>query len=305
MAAAQEFSDDEINDEKTRFWNANVTKLTEEVNTMFAVDAFELYFNALKEYSPEEYRITLNVNKTGHLYFEDMLCIVYLNLLSGKISQQYKISQIVVDEAQDYPPIIYKILARLCKGAKFTILGDINQALNPQIGSISEIEKYIPAKNVRVFNLIKSYRSTSEINRFINQFKKEPIAAEYLDRHGKEPEIVKTDDPVGSIADKIEEFKSEGFFSNAVICRDESHAVSLFEKLSNKGVEARIIKHNSVIVPGQTYVIPVYLSKGLEFDGVIIPDKNEFSDSTEEKQLLYVSCSRALHRLTILEKDRV
>ena len=73
--------------------------------------------------------------------------------------------------------------------------------------------------------------------------------------------------------------------------------------LKDKGVDAKYIKNNSVIVPGKTYVLPVYLTKGLEFDGVIIPDKNEFSDSSEEKQLLYVACSRALHKLTIFENN--
>jgi len=301
--AAQQFSEDEINEEKLRFWAANITRLTEEINGMFSVDATELYFNALKEYSPEEYEKTVATRKTGHLNFEDMLCIVYISLLTGKIPQQFKMNQVVVDEAQDYPPIIYKILAKLCYGARFTILGDVNQALTPHLDSIAQIEKYIPAKNVRVFNLKKSYRSTVEINNFINQFKKDPIDAEYLDRHGDEPEFVKTDDLSRSIADKLTELRKRGLFSNAVICRNEERAKEIYAMLRDKGVDAKYIKNNSVIVPGKTYVLPVYLTKGLEFDGVIIPDKNEFSESSEEKQLLYVACSRALHKLTIFETN--
>ncbi|MBQ4629324.1 MAG: UvrD-helicase domain-containing protein [Clostridia bacterium] len=301
--AAQQFSEDEINEEKLRFWAANIARLTEEINGMFSVDATDLYFNALREYSPEEYEKTVATRKTGHLNFEDMLCIVYISLLTGKIPQQFKMNQVVVDEAQDYPPIIYKILAKLCYGARFTILGDVNQALTPHLDSIAQIEKYIPAKNVRVFNLKKSYRSTVEINNFINQFKKDPIAAEYLDRHGDEPEFVKTDDLSISIADKLTALRKSGLFSNAVICRNEERAKEIYAMLKDKGVDAKYIKNNSVIVPGKTYVLPVYLTKGLEFDGVIIPDKNEFSDSSEEKQLLYVACSRALHKLTIFENN--
>ena len=51
------------------------------------------------------------------------------------------------------------------------------------------------------------------------------------------------------------------------------------------------------------FVFPIYLAKGLEFDGVIIPDEKEFANSPKEKQLLYVACSRALHRLTIIKKE--
>lgn len=302
-AAAQQFSEDEINEEKLRFWGANISRLTEEITAMFSVDATDLYFNALKEYASEEYEKTVATYKTGHLNFEDMLCIVYIKLLTGNIPQQYKMHQVVVDEAQDYPPIIYKILAKLCYGARFTILGDVNQALTPHLGSIAEIENYIPAKNCRKFNLKKSYRSTVQINNFINQFKKDPIDAEYLDRHGDEPEFVKTDDVASSIADKITSLRKDGLFSNAVICKNEEHAREIYSMLKTKGIEAKYINTNSVIVPGKTYVLPVYLTKGLEFDGVIIPDKNEFSESSEEKQLLYVACSRALHKLTIYENN--
>ncbi len=301
--AAQQFTDAEIADEKTRFWNANITRLTDDINSMFAVDVSDVYFEALRSYAPKEYEKTLNVRKTGHLYFEDMLCIVYLSLLSGKISQQYKISHVFVDEAQDYPPIIYKILAKLCRGAKFTILGDINQALTQHINSVSEIQKYIPAKNTRIFDLKKSYRSTVEINNFINGFKEYAVDAEYLDRHGEEPEIVRTADVITVTAKKIGAFRADGYKSNAVICANADRAKEIYEKLKEKGVEAKLVKSDSAITPGKTHILPVYLAKGLEFDGVIIPDEKEFANSPKEKQLLYVACSRALHRLTIIKKE--
>lgn len=39
--------------------------------------------------------------------------------------------QIVVDEAQDYTPLQYFILKTIFKNASFTILGDVNQTINP------------------------------------------------------------------------------------------------------------------------------------------------------------------------------
>ena len=47
-------------------------------------------------------------------------------------------------------------------------------------------------------------------------------------------------------------------------------------------------------------VLPSYLSKGLEFDAVIIVGENEFNkDSILDLKLLYVSKTRALHKLFI------
>lgn len=47
-------------------------------------------------------------------------------------------------------------------------------------------------------------------------------------------------------------------------------------------------------------ILPSYLSKGLEFDSVIIVGKEKFQqDSILDMKLLYVSITRALHKLII------
>lgn len=48
------------------------------------------------------------------------------------------------------------------------------------------------------------------------------------------------------------------------------------------------------------FAIPVYLSKGLEVDAVLICDADqEHYDSEDDKNLLYIACTRALHRLNL------
>ena len=48
------------------------------------------------------------------------------------------------------------------------------------------------------------------------------------------------------------------------------------------------------------FIIPVYMSKGLEFDAVLICDTNaENYNSEDDKNLLYIACTRALHRLNL------
>ncbi len=46
-------------------------------------------------------------------------------------------------------------------------------------------------------------------------------------------------------------------------------------------------------------ILPSYLSKGLEFDAVVIANRNNFKDNVIDLKLLYVSMTRALHKLII------
>ncbi|MBU5585339.1 ATP-binding domain-containing protein, partial [Enterococcus sp. S181_ASV_20] len=49
-------------------------------------------------------------------------------------------------------------------------------------------------------------------------------------------------------------------------------------------------------------VTTTQFAKGLEFDQVILPDIRS-SQLTQKSTLLYTSCSRALHELTLLIND--
>jgi len=51
-------------------------------------------------------------------------------------------------------------------------------------------------------------------------------------------------------------------------------------------------------LPPGTYILPVRLAKGLEFDTVILHDAGVGTYRHEsERRILYTACSRALHRL--------
>ena len=52
---------------------------------------------------------------------------------------------------------------------------------------------------------------------------------------------------------------------------------------------------------GGVIVIPSYLSKGLEFDSVIIYS-NKYSENILDTKLFYVACTRAMHTLDIISK---
>ena len=58
--------------------------------------------------------------------------------------------------------------------------------------------------------------------------------------------------------------------------------------------------------PGDVFLVPLALSKGLEFDAVLILDCDDAHYHTQDdRRLLYVACTRALHHLSLLSSGPV
>ena len=86
----------------------------------------------------------------------------------------------------------------------------------------------------------------------------------------------------------------------AVITKTEKEATALSKKLEKKGVKIKNITAADDKYSGGLCVMSSYLSKGLEFDGVILYNTNEenyCSDNNLDMALLYVSMTRPLHKL--------
>ena len=78
-------------------------------------------------------------------------------------------------------------------------------------------------------------------------------------------------------------------------------AKRLHKALTDAGVEARLLEEGSTGFSTGVVVCTPYLAKGLEFDRVIIPDASEAVFATEmDRNLLYVACTRAMHRLSLI-----
>ncbi|MNZ96041.1 Helicase IV [compost metagenome] len=54
-------------------------------------------------------------------------------------------------------------------------------------------------------------------------------------------------------------------------------------------------------------MLPVYLSKGLEFDAVILADADQdhYGATAWDAKLMYVGCTRALHELWLLHNGEM
>ena len=70
---------------------------------------------------------------------------------------------------------------------------------------------------------------------------------------------------------------------------------------SLKKFQLKLISETSEFKVGVN-VISSYLSKGLEFDGVIVSDGEEYLNESN-KNLFYTVCTRALHELKVFTKE--
>lgn len=236
------------------------------------------------------------------LEYADVFPLIYLAMLTDGVESPYQgIKHLLVDEMQDYTPVQYAVLARLFKCRK-TILGDATQAVNPYSASTPETIESVFDGAWRV-TLNKSYRSTWEIMQFALKISPNPDLIA-MERHGPVPDvqIVKTQrEAVTLIAGAVEDFAGSGQTSLAMLAKTQPQAKRLHKLLSEAGVECRLLQEGSTGFSTGIIVCTPHLAKGLEFDRVIIPDvSKEVFHTQMDRNLLYVACTRAMHRLSLI-----
>lgn len=241
---------------------------------------------------------------TNMLYYDDATVLTYLNLKIYGINKYKAIKQVVIDEAQDYYPLHFEIFHLLFLKAKFTILGDINQTLEKRedLSLYQQIRKIFNKKKSSLVTMDKSFRCTNEILNYGLRFLDQSTEIKSFNRKGDEPEIYTANDQLSYHNMIVSEMKSclkMGYQSIGLICKTEKKALFLYESLKDKA-DVQLIKSESTTDLQGVFIIPVYMSKGLEFDAVLICDADaETYYSQDDKKLLYIACTRALHRLNL------
>lgn len=242
--------------------------------------------------------------ETNMLYYDDATVLTYLNLKIYGINKYKAIKQVVIDEAQDYYPLHFKIFHMLFSKAKFTILGDINQTLEKRedLSLYQQIRKIFNKKKSSLVTMDKSFRCTNEILNYGLRFLDQSTEIKSFNRKGDEPEIYTAKDQISyhnMIVSEVKSCLKMGYQSIGLICKTEKKALFLYESLKDKA-DVQLIKSESITDLQGVFIIPVYMSKGLEFDAVLICDADaETYYSQDDKKLLYIACTRALHRLNL------
>lgn len=246
-------------------------------------------------------RDTLEGLGAGLLRYEDASAAVYLYLKCHGYNAFHGIRHVVVDEAQDYYPIQFEIMKLLFPRAQYTVLGDVHQTIgkHEQLSFYDLVGTILAKKNTTLVSLEKSFRCAQEILAFSSRFIDRPIQS--FSRHCAPPRVVARahSEDLAGLLEEINACHAEGHRSVAILCKSGKDARHLHNSMPSQ-MDARLVEGHTEAALTGLLILPVYLAKGLEFDAVIVWDVDSARYGTqEERQLLYIACTRALHRLTL------
>lgn len=233
---------------------------------------------------------------------EDLTPIMYFKykIYGSDLYDWYR--HVAIDEAQDYNDFTFYILKKIIKNASFSIYGDLAQSLYSykSIKNWNSIFDFY--ERPQLLTLGKSYRTTIEIMEEANKINKHlslQLATPVI-RHGKEVSYIKIKNKYDDILKILDGMNHRTI---AIISKTEELSKNVYDDLKHK------IDIHHITVDNREYdqgicSISSFLSKGLEFDAVIIIDDGFDSSNDIEMKLLYVSMTRALHELYVLYNSK-
>lgn len=271
-------------------------------NSSFVKDYKDIFMGF---FSSEFCKIRMNdeelrkFNRSKTIGYDDALLFVYMKGLLEGFPYEKDIRQVVIDEAQDYNYLQYLIISKIFRNSNFTILGDVNQTINPyyKYDSLDILANIF--KQSKCISLTKTYRSSPEIIEFTNKI----LGLNHVCAIRKTesvPLIHRTDN--SKILDDINYLRDK-YKSVAVITRDNNTAVKLYEEMKDI-IPISLLNGQSEEFNKELVVLPAYLAKGLEFDSVIVYSDGDSKYLKNEKNLLYVACTRAQHELIVYSASK-
>ncbi len=280
-------------------------------------------------------RYTLENLESGCIYFDDAIAILYLYLRIYDCRDYRHIRQVIIDEAQDYYPLQYEIFRMLFPDAKYTVLGDINQTLTKRekLSFYEQVRDILKKRNSSFIALDKSFRCTNEILRFSLQVlsggkqrdaeisgkaagltlpdkcdEEQGVEIKCFNRNGDQVETKAFDtaeEYLDGIVREVEVCREKGFETICLLCKTRENSRRLFTRLESR-LKLQMLDDDGAGKLEGNFIMPSYMAKGLEFDAVIICDadsRNYFDE--DDKKILYVECTRALHRLSVFCEGEV
>lgn len=248
---------------------------------------------------------TLEMLDEDKLFYEDATPFLLMTELILGFQTDRSIKHILIDEAQDYSPFQFEFLKRVFPSARMTVLGDFNQAI---FAHANEMEDFSILSNLygqdetEVINMTRSYRSTKPIIEFTRRLVPNGKRIIPFERDGKQPVLTQLFDHAElhrSIASKVAALRSLGYNSIAIICKSAEESKRAYEALSYID-DIKLLKKGSPEYEQGVVIIPSYLSKGIEFEAVIIYDASEQIYGDESlRRVFYTACTRAMHDLQL------
>ena len=128
-----------------------------------------------------------------------------------------------------------------------------------------------------------------------------------MNRYGGLPQIyagVEKADIIKGIEKKVKEMQKAGLKQIGIIAKTTLEAKALFEQLNHSIEDLNFIDFANSHYSDGVSVLSSYVSKGLEFDGVIAVNFEEDYKNESEIHLLYVVFTRALHKLVVFNESK-
>lgn len=235
----------------------------------------------------------------------DLAALAYIASRLRPMNSQLR--HIIIDEAQDFGPMLYMCLTEIYPSATFTILGDVLQNIGEGVG-ITDWDEILGSvfkeHNTRFCVLSKSYRNTVEIAETANRLSARSGAARYelvpVVRHGKAVEFSEFPSDKELEEAAVEEALRWEKGSLALICPDTASARRLAAKLPDCGLICS--DDADAHYEGGVTIFDSGSVKGLEFDRVVVcgAGARDYPDNPRTVRLLYVVLTRALHELRVM-----
>ncbi|NMB18158.1 MAG: UvrD-helicase domain-containing protein [Erysipelothrix sp.] len=233
---------------------------------------------------------------------------------------QEEFDYVLVDEVQDYSPFHVYMINQIVKNSRMTLMGDLGQGIfYPRgIKNWRNVVKALQVKSKDDYKYIELgtiYRSTIEIVNYANMLIKPMSIGKYnlskpVGRKGTKPKhkkFISMKDQLSQIENIHKELESKSYESIAIITKDWEEAFALYNGLRQKIKDITLLNNLSKDLNSGVIISPVYLTKGFEYDAVIIANASmdNYNDSIISRKLLYVAVTRALHDVYILYRDNL
>ncbi len=207
----------------------------------------------------------------GSLVDETALLSADPDLLAGPFAH------IVVDEAQELTDAEWQMLLLRCPARSFTIVGDRAQARHGFTEAWQERLERVGLDRIDLATLRINYRTPEAV-----MAEAEPVIRAVLPDANVPASIRRTDVPVvhGSVSD----------LDSILDTWLAAHADGI----------GCVIGHPTFLATSRVRALTPELSKGLEFDLVVLVDPDTFGDGIEGAVDLYVAMTRATQQLVIL-----
>ena len=246
----------------------------------------------------------------------DLAALLYIKRHMVLTEELEDAKHVVVDEAQDYGSMVFGVLRYVLPRCTFTVMGDVSQNINYDSGmnDWEALKQEVFNKERDTFGVLaKSYRNTIEISNYATSilshctfptYQVEPII-----RHGAtvaKHQVSKESELVSSAVNIIKTWQENGYDTIAVICKDSESTEKVSRLLGKHRKVMEGSLENAVFSKG-VMVLPIQLTKGLEFDTVLLwnPDQNSYEKNDANAKLLYVAATRALHELTMVYQNKL